>query len=202
MDLIKQHFAIIKEIYLETQSNSVYPFINKMELSEFCSKTNMMDDRLNLANADLLFVSSIQKHANIKNKSGLIRHEFLEFLVRMVKFKYIETGIHVKYADAFRMMIEEHIKPNFSPEWQQFRDRELWTVEVNDVLSINLEGVKRVQSSFFTATQKFMSSKDAINMMTRDTSLMMSAVQAKQCLSYCKMTVRDEMGEFEKYSRL
>lgn len=85
---------MLKDFYLETQANSVYPFINKIELAELCSRTNLLDDRLNLANCDLLFVSTNQtQKGGIKNKSGLIRHEFLEYLVRLTKFKLIETGL-------------------------------------------------------------------------------------------------------------
>ena len=105
--MFKKHFTFIKDLYLEAQSNSVYPFINKIELSELCSRSHMIDDRLNLANCDLLFVSTnTQQKGGIKNKAGLIRHEFLEYLVRLTKFKYIETGMHSKYADALAIVIE------------------------------------------------------------------------------------------------
>ena len=107
VELFKKHFYFIKDLYLEAQSNSVYPFINKIELSELCSRSNLIDDRLNLANCDLLFVSTnTNNKGGIKNKSGLIRHEFLEYLVRLTKFKYIETGMQTKYAEALRIVIE------------------------------------------------------------------------------------------------
>ena len=40
------------------------------------------------------------------------------------------------------MLVETHFKPNYrEPKWQAFRDRELWTLEVNDVLFINLHSL-------------------------------------------------------------
>ena len=52
------NYDFIREIYLELQQNSVYPFVNKIELADFCAKSKLIDDRLNMANCDLLFVSS------------------------------------------------------------------------------------------------------------------------------------------------
>jgi hypothetical protein len=42
-------------------------------------------------------------------------------------------------------MINENLIKHANPEpWQQFRDQELWTLEVNDVMEANLENLKAV----------------------------------------------------------
>ena len=51
---------------MELQYNSVYPFVNKIELSNFAEKAKLIDERLNMANCDLLFVS-----ANDNKKGGI-----------------------------------------------------------------------------------------------------------------------------------
>ena len=97
--LLKENMNFLKDVYLDTQSNSAYPFISMIELSELCKKAKMVDERLNVANLDLLYVSTYEKKklGQIKNKSGLLRFEFFEYLFRVAKVKYIDTRICKTY---------------------------------------------------------------------------------------------------------
>ena len=64
---MREHYEFIRQCYIELQYNSVYPFINKLELFNFCDKSKLIDEKLNMANCDLLFVSaSTAKFATIK----------------------------------------------------------------------------------------------------------------------------------------
>jgi len=47
-----------------------------------------------------------------------------------------------------------------------------------------------------------MSDKDATNLLTKDCNLDLSYTQAKYCLSFCKMPLRDEVSSFEMYYKL
>ena len=85
-------------------------------MSNFAEKAKLIDDKLNMANCDLLFVSANdQKKGGIKQKTGLIRTEFIEYLVRLAAFKYVNTGVCKTYYEALKKVIEEYIKPNFKP---------------------------------------------------------------------------------------
>ena len=65
--LLQDNYQFLLECYLELQYNSVYPFINKIELANFAEKSKLIDEKLNMANCDLLFVSSNdQKKGGIK----------------------------------------------------------------------------------------------------------------------------------------
>jgi len=86
---------------------AAYPFMTPLILSEFCLQCKLVDDRLKLANIDLLFVSANNgRLGNIKNKAGLIRSEFFEFLVRIAKFKYTETGMFTTIHEALTYMMD------------------------------------------------------------------------------------------------
>ena len=202
--ILRQNYQYIKECYYELQYNSVYPFINKIELSSFAEKAKLIDERLNMANCDLLFVSTnTQQKGGIKQKTGLIRCEFLEYLTRVSNFKYVQTGVVKTINEALKIVIEDYLKPNFHPlPWQAFRDEELWTIDVNDVFETNLDGIQKLHQAYFTPTQKYMSDKDALNLMTKDATLNLTNVQAKYCLSFCKMPIKDEIAEFDKYYKL
>ena len=116
---LQSHYEFIKECYLELQYNSVYPFVNKIELASFCEKAKLIDERLNMANCDLLFVSCNSNSSGIKAKTGLIRCEFLEYLVRLANFKYLQTGQVTTFLDAAKIVIEKYMKVNVQPlPWQ------------------------------------------------------------------------------------
>ena len=101
---------------MELQYNSVYPFVNKIELSNFAEKAKLIDERLNMANCDLLFVSANDnKKGGIKQKTGLIRCEFLEYLVRLAQFKYVTSKVVETFHEATKKVIEESMKPNYKP---------------------------------------------------------------------------------------
>ena len=114
-DWLEANYAFIKELYIELQYNSVYPFVNKLETGLFCDKAQLLDDRLKTATCDLLFVSSnTNSREGVKSKSGLIRCEFLEYLVRLANFKYIQTQQAPTFCDAVRILIEDFVKPNIA----------------------------------------------------------------------------------------
>ena len=47
-----------------------------------------------------------------------------------------------------------------------------------------------------------MSATDSINLLTKDAKLDLSYKQANYCLSFCKMPMKDEIMEFEKYNKV
>mmetsp|Transcript_32654 Transcript_32654/g.40454 ORF Transcript_32654/g.40454 Transcript_32654/m.40454 type:complete len:157 (+) Transcript_32654:166-636(+) len=113
---LRDNYSYITDCYLELQYNSVYPFVNKIELSNFAEKAKLIDANLNMANCDLLFVSAHDnKKGGIKQKTGLIRCEFLEYLVRLAAFKYVQTNTLKTYHESIKKVIEEYMKPNFRP---------------------------------------------------------------------------------------
>ena len=50
--------------------------------------------------------------------------------------------------------------------WQQFRDEELWTIDVNDVFEANLEGINKIHNYY------------AIHLFTRDVGSVLTNKQA------------------------
>jgi len=141
-----------------------------MDFSPFCDQCKLIDDRMKFSNVDLLCVSSqVHKIGTIKNKSGFVRSEFIEVLVRTSKFKFLETGICPTYHEAFNHLIENFIKPNFILlPWQGFRLNELWTLEVNDVLETNMGGLKKLFKHYSNADKKYFSVDDCMRIMLKD----------------------------------
>lgn len=143
---IVKHFGFLKEVYLQLAVNSSFPFVSVLELSVFCQDCQLIDATFKTAHNDLTFIATnAVTKGNIKNKNGLIRCEFFEFLIRVCDFKFIKTGLYPTYEAALQHLVLEKMKPNLTMmEWQEFRDKELWTNDVNDVLKENIESIKKV----------------------------------------------------------
>jgi len=60
---------------------------------------------------------------------------------------------------------------------------------VNDVLEVNLEGLKKVYLYYQEPRKKFMTMADALSLMMKDTTLGMIEKDAIFCFGMCKMSV-------------
>jgi len=70
----------------------------------------------------------------------LMRFEFFEALVRLSNFKYKDTGVCQTTPEAFQMLINDCILANYDfPPWNEWRQRDLWVLEVNDTFHVNLD---------------------------------------------------------------
>lgn len=79
----------------------------------------------------------------------LCRYEFYEILVRMARTKYLDSKRESSLATATRRFLRDEVLTYGKLEpWQEFRDNQLWTLPVNDLLEANLEGLRSVGGLF------------------------------------------------------
>ena len=71
-------------------------------------------------------------------------------MLRIADIKYRETKIVDTYAEALQKLLEDNIfPPNYVPPYiHEFRTKELWTVEVNDLFMTNVVPLKNVNKLF------------------------------------------------------
>ena len=158
---------------------------------------------MNISSIDRTFIAAnlkVEGASAAAPSNGLKRFEFLEILVRLANIKYLESKIVKTYAEATEKLMVECILPYFTPEpWQEFRDKELWTIDVNDMLEANLENLNKIYEHYRTPTKKLLEYEDALLMCTRDTNLDISEKDIAFCFGYCKMTVSNEERHFKQY---
>jgi len=144
-DIIWQNFAKLKDIFINLASKSNFPSVTNLDFTTFCDNCKMIDAKtFNLADIDRLFIATnVEIVANDENPDKeLCRFEFFEILLRIGDFKYRQKGVCNTYSEALEKIVKENVFANYKPApWQEFRDRELYTVEVNDVLEANLKGL-------------------------------------------------------------
>ena len=92
-------------------------------------------------------------------------------------------------------------------EWQQFRDRELWCLEINDLITLNKKNVDRLyqwcSSGPKSSFSKNVHLKDTIGLFA-EADYRGSEMEKRiaVCYSLSKMTIVDEMEHFDRYLHL
>jgi hypothetical protein len=118
---------------------------------------------------------------------ALNRYELLEIITRLAKELYKDKGVCSTMHDAVKKLLDEHIfKYGFTDEWQEFRDKKLWTLEVNDVFLANLDLLKHIWKSYHTPMRASMNKQDALKFMMEHTHLQMAEKDAIYCYGMSK----------------
>lgn len=73
----------------------------------------------------------------------------MELLARISRTKYLETEKEKKISKGMERLIKEVILENFAWEpWQEFRTEKMYKYEVNDILKVNIEGLKEIMDRY------------------------------------------------------
>ena len=83
--------------------------------------------------------------------------------------------------------------------WQGFRDNELWTIDVNDILEANLENLKKIYANYFSSVKKFITYDDVLSMCTKECDLDIPEKDIQQCFVMSKMAVTNEVINYKQY---
>ncbi|CDW83993.1 UNKNOWN [Stylonychia lemnae] len=95
----------------------------------------------------------------------LCRFEILEIFVRIAGAKYKDTGTTKTFSESLKMLLENHILPLCQTlNWQEFREKDLWTLDINDTFEANLEPLKKLFGQFGKVNKGFLNQKECINM--------------------------------------
>lgn len=160
---------------------------------------------------DRSFVATNYEEVELDNNddNSLCRYELLEIIVRLAKIKYTEKHICDTIAEATERIIVEHILPNSCERmpWQEFRDERLWTLECDDLLKANKAGIEALYR--FTKTGPHSSNPLILNMddacaLIHQAGYSSPAHERIAATAYAlsKMTIIDEMEDFEDYHNL
>ena len=100
----------------------------------------------------------IKTNANEKNtkynpKNNLVRHNFLEFFVRLCDIKYLKNeaaGSSVNtMPQAFKYMFENHCSSYFSTyDTHKWRENVLWCEDIDLVLKLSLDPLRAIYKKY------------------------------------------------------
>lgn len=152
---------------------------------------SFIDKKMPLSLIDTIFVNTnyeLEDHNDQNPNRELCRYEFYEILLRIAKAKYKDQGVCSNLSESLELLIKDLVIPNSHPgKWQEFRDRKLWTIEVNDIFFVNLSQLRRIYNNI--------TFEDAIRLMTKRLKTGLSESQAVYCYGMSKMTIMNEMGK-------
>lgn len=174
--VLEENVMFLKTMYIILISGSNFPAITWNDFTTFVNSCKLIDENLALSTVDRLFIATKSGGTqDLKDypERDLSRLEFYEIIVRMAAAKYKDPGKCETYAQAVKMFVEENLMVFFNiSRWQEWRERELWTLDVNDILNANLEALKKIYNSFFTSKKSYMDLADALNLMVRNTGIL------------------------------
>ena len=93
IDYLISEFSLLKLIHLSVACSSSYPYVSWYEYGPLAEEVKMFDEIFKQSNLDVIFKSCNHKVLKGEKKTGLIRAEFMESVVRIAKHKYFDTGI-------------------------------------------------------------------------------------------------------------
>jgi hypothetical protein len=116
------------------------------------------------------------------------------------KFRTPKDTSPYSYSQALDKLITQHILPmaKMSP-WQDFRDEELWTLDVNDVLEANLKNLEKIYNKYILAVKKYITLEDIHSIVNLHGQMEVPLEILKYCFAMSKMTVTDESKDYKKY---
>lgn len=94
-------------------------------------------------------------------------------------------------------MIEANIKQNWiEVNYHESRVKYIWTNEVNDLLEVNLEGLKRIAGQYWNIKgafkKKWLEPKETESLITKIRDLVINVKTIRKCYYISKMTCIDE----------
>ena len=79
---------------------------------------------------------------NPENKNNIKRANFVEALIRIAKQKYLDQGKEKHLSSAVKTILDLiESKYGTVDRWQGVRQEHFWTLEVNDILHANIDGL-------------------------------------------------------------
>ena len=164
-EIFRQNYEAIKSIFISSVVDSLLPpDFKRTAFLKFAEKAGITDRKVNTGIIDTYFKATNYEALNQdqNDDNALIRFEFLEIIIRLAKGKYLETGRESSIVLAVQKTLTNHILPMKGQviKWQEFRDSELWCHEVNDLLEVNLRGLRRLYDMI--AGSKFNQKKNRV----------------------------------------
>ena len=85
-------------------------------------------------------------------KDFLNRTKFIDLLIRIAKLKFVDSNQVQAVYQSLELLIQQHIVPNLieKMETQYFRDKHVYTLEIDDVLKLNKPSVEKLYRTFAT----------------------------------------------------
>lgn len=109
-------------------------------LTEICQKCDIFDKTFKISDVDLSVKASKFSNSTVNTAYGLVRHEFLEFLIRISLDKYFRSGYCKTESEAIEIFFKSHFIKNLTIyDQDKWRFERFFNQECEDVIIENRE---------------------------------------------------------------
>lgn len=168
-DVMRKYAKEIKNIFIQLASRSSFPQLGWIDFSVFSNKVELPDPKgqgsFGASQIDTQYIAANNgTHAvQFMDPSILMRYKFVEIIARIAQSKYTNQQRTSTTAEAVEKLMKEVILPKYQWEpWQEYRNEVCYTLEVNDILQANFEGIKGLVEHYYAPRKHYMSKKDCI----------------------------------------
>ena len=109
VEIISTNYVELKKIFVNLISGDSYPGIGFNDFSAFSRATDILDGTIPTSTVDRMFLTVKATTPPGASGNNLLRHEFLEVLVRIANAKYKETGKVQTVAQGLRLLVDTMI---------------------------------------------------------------------------------------------
>lgn len=207
--LIVKHFGTLKDVFLHIASKDEFPTIEMFGTEEFSKHMGLIDGKhVKKKDINRMFIAANvsdkdNEHSNPVN--ALVRYEFIEFLVRMAKYKYKEAGMVATTAESFERLMNELVTPYFElhcQDWQPFRDKYLLNTMIDNLMYVNKKGLENIFIKLATQNKnKAFNIANCFQVM-RQLNLNLADTAVTYAFGMSHQTVVNESKNYTAYDRL
>lgn len=199
--------------------------IDWLDFVTACSSWGIIGSNLSQTDIDRIFIATNFEEEDLEENddNSLCRFEFLEIIARMAKTKFYGKGVCNTVHESCSKLIKEYIIPNTTERMDnhEFREQVLWTLEVDDLIKANLAGIQSLYKKFATngrQRQRLLKKDDVLALLAaagerasrlgeiHGQSVQMNTPMNQNMVVYAyslsKMSIADEMKDFEDYNKM
>lgn len=85
---------------------------------------------------------------------------------------------------------------------QEWREQEIWCLEVNDILQVNLENLRTIYKKNVKSHNTVLTKDDVVDLYTKNEDIRVSDQDAVYCYGMSKMTISNENKDSNKYEKI
>jgi hypothetical protein len=116
--MVARYFDKLQEIFISLAARSKFPNIDNFTIQAFAQETGILDGQtVNISAVDRLFIAAnvaLNQTSEKENENSFVRHEFIEFLVRVADLKYKQTKVCKTAASSFQKLMTDHLLPFYN----------------------------------------------------------------------------------------
>lgn len=108
----------------------------------------------------------------------------MEIVIRLANAKFKDTNVCLTTGQSIDKLINEYIIPNAEyVDGKVFRQQELYTYEVNEILARNEAGIKRAYDWYIHPNKRFITLKECIEIVNKKMDLKMIETTVGYCFA-------------------